>query len=117
MQGVYGESAVGVARIHVPDNVDVVYGDTLHTSNPSDRRRTGLSHCVQGRTDIVTVLGELAIDVGDGKRDEGGLRFKLVPGVTAFGAVSEKLWLERVINGKRWRFAEKYLVPLARRAW
>jgi hypothetical protein len=108
----YSDSARVVARIHLPPGVELVAGDTVHVGSALDSTGTwGVA--LRFRDSVAVELrGEVRIHHGLGVVDEGAFRFAISPGVTRMHAHSEIVREEHVVQGRRYRYGGKYLVPI-----
>ena len=116
----YGHPVVGVARVSVPDGIEVVAGDTVRVARVSPRSRTKSERRWQimirpTRLGSYVIRGALRIDAGPaGGVDETDfvLPLEMRPDTVISARAPRATRFENVRDGQRYRYAGRYLVPI-----
>ena len=122
---VWGEDAydgpvTSVARIDVPDGIEVVSGDTVSVAHVSRRSRKHAGRVFQVmirpvRPGSYVIRGRLAIDAGAERgADETDflLSIEVRPDTVIYARAPRATRFENVRGGQRYRYGGRYLVPI-----
>ena len=116
----YEQSITSVARISLPDGIELVTGDTVSVAHVHQRSRKHAGRVFQivirpVRPGHYTIRGWLGIDAGEERgTDESdfNLALDIGPDTVAYARAPHPTRFENVRHGHRYRYAGRYLVPI-----
>jgi hypothetical protein len=116
----YEQSITSVARISLPDGIELVSGDTVSVAHVYQRTRKRAQRVFQivirpVRPGSYTIRGWLGIDAGEERgADESdfNLTLDIGPDTVTYARAPRPTRFENVRHGQRYRYAGRYLVPI-----
>jgi len=116
----YAPPATGVARISIPDGIEVLSGDTVSVMHVDRRTRRHPERVFQlvirpVRYGSYLIRGWLAIDAGEERgADETDfyLPLTITPDSVTYARAPRPTRYENVRHGQRYRYGGRYLVPI-----
>jgi hypothetical protein len=116
----YDQPITSVARISIPDGIEVVSGDTVSVAHVNRHGRKRAERVLQlvirpARYGRYQIRGRLGIDAGEmhgADETDFDLPLTLEPDSSSYARAPRTTRYENVRHGQRYRYAGQYLVPI-----